>query len=101
MSVGGGGASAARRARTTMSWRGGGGAGGGGGVGGEARPHQDVGAGGERAGGVGGRGLAGQVEGLAAAPAEVDGAAVAAAAGLLHPGVAAEGLEGRRAPQLR
>src|SRR5262249_60948027 len=45
---------------------------------------------------VGSRGVAGEREGLAAAAAEILLAAWAARARLLHPGGAAEGIEGRR-----
>src|SRR5580704_9580267 len=45
---------------------------------------------------IGGGGVAGERKGLAAAAAEIDVAAVAALARLLHPRRAAEGVEGRR-----
>ncbi len=50
--------------------------------------------GGEGADGVGGGGVTGEEQGLAAAAAEVEGAAVAGFAWILHPTFAAEFLEG-------
>src|SRR2546427_6391225 len=55
----------------------------------------------ERASGIGRGGVSRQVEGLAAAPAEVDRSPLAAPARLRHPGLAAEGRKaGRGGPQL-
>src|SRR5207245_2645361 len=52
----------------------------------------------QRARGVGGGRVTGEVVRLAATPAEVDRAAIAAAAGLRHPRLATEGAEGGGVP---
>jgi hypothetical protein len=56
----------------------------------------DIMAGGERTNGIGGSGVGGQQEGLAAAATEVDGLPGAASARLLHPAIAAEGVKSLR-----